>query len=143
MNRTQEQRDRTIAYALLRVFLGVNIALHGIARLLGPTSFQSKIESQFAHAPLPHPLVAAFAFVLPWAEAIFGLLILAGFWTRFALIAGAILMIVLTFGTCLIQDWPTAGTQLVYMAVYMLLIFLLNYNRWSADALLHQGRHSR
>jgi thiosulfate dehydrogenase (quinone) large subunit len=135
MSPTQELEDRRIAYALLRAFLGVNIAIHGLSRLwAGPAVFQSKIEAQFAHAPLPHAAVAAFALLLPWAEAILGLLVLVGAATRLALIGGALLMIVLTFGSGLLQDWSAAGIQLTYAIAYALLLFLRTYNGWSIDA---------
>ena len=140
VNESRELRDRTPAYALLRVFLGVNIALHGISRLLDAAKFRGAVEAQFAHAPLPHPLISAFVLALPWAETVLGVLILAGLWTRIALIGGALVMIALTFGSCLIQDWPVVGIQLVYQLAYFVLLFLHNYNHWSADQLLHSGR---
>lgn len=131
--------DRTLAYALLRLFLGVNIAMHGISRLaFGSAKFHAAIETQFAHTPLPHPLIAAFAVALPWAEACLGLLLVVGLFTRVALAAGALLMVVLTFGSSLLQDWQIAGIQLIYALAYFLLLFLLSYNRWSLDQLRHR-----
>jgi thiosulfate dehydrogenase (quinone) large subunit len=142
MNPTEELNDRRIAYALLRVFLGVNIALHGVSRLwAGPTAFQSKIEAQFARAPLPHAAVSAFALLLPWAEATVGLFVLLGVATRLALIGGALLMIVLTFGSSLVQDWSVAGIQLIYAIAYALLLFLHTCNGWSIDSWLHPRSH--
>jgi len=127
-------RDYLLAYALLRVMLGVNIAMHGISRILmGAGIFAAGIEKQFAATVLPHFAVAAFANVLPWAEASIGLLILFGVATRFALVAGALLMIVLTFGSTLHQDWQIAGIQLIYAIAYALLIAFQRYNAFSAD----------
>lgn len=130
-------RDYSLAYALLRAFLGVNIAMHGISRILmGVGVFASGIEKQFAATILPHFAVAAFAHVLPWAEASIGLLILFGVATRFALVAGALLMIVLTFGSNLHQDWQVAGLQLIYAVVYAVLISFHRYNALSLDQFL-------
>jgi thiosulfate dehydrogenase [quinone] large subunit len=135
MTPAQELNDRRLAYALLRAFLGVNIAIHGVSRLwAGSALFQAKLEAQFAHAPLPHSALAAFALLLPWAEAILGLLVLLGAATRLALIGGALLMIALTFGSGLLQDWSAAGIQLTYAIAYALLLFLRSYNGWSIDA---------
>ena len=133
MDENQEFRDHTIAYGLLRIFLGVNIALHGISRFLDPSKFQGMIETQFAHSPLPHPTVIAFAHLLPWAESAVGVLVVAVLMTRLSLIVGALIMIVLTFGSSLIQDWQVAGLQLVYQIAYFTLLFLRRYNHWSAD----------
>jgi len=44
----------TLAYALLRITLGINIALHGISRTLaGPGTFVASLTKQFAATPLP------------------------------------------------------------------------------------------
>ena len=139
MNGNGELQNRTLAYTLLRLFLGVNIAMHGISRLAFDSShFRATVEGQFAHSPLPHPLVFAFTLTLPWAEASLGLLILAGLFTRVALAGGALLMVILTFGSSLVQDWQIAGVQLIYAIAYSLLLFALRYNNWSADAWLRR-----
>lgn len=129
-------RDYSLAYALLRATLGVNIAMHGISRILaGVGGFAAGLEKQFAATPLPHVAVSAFAHALPWAEAIIGLLILFGVATRVALVLGALLILVLTFGTNLHQDWNVAGLQLIYAVVYSLLIAFHRYNAFSLDRL--------
>lgn len=129
--------DHSLAYALLRVMLGVNIAMHGISRILaGVGIFAAGLEKQFAATPLPHFAVSAFGHVLPWAEASIGLLILVGLGTRFALVAGALLMIVLTFGSTLHQDWQIAGLQLIYAIAYAILIAFQEHNSLSLDRLL-------
>jgi len=126
--------DYSAAYALLRATLGVNIAMHGISRILGGVgAFAAGLEKQFAATALPNFAVAAFAHALPWAEAAIGLLILFGAATQFALIAGALLILVLTFGTNLHQDWQVAGLQLIYAVVYALLIAFRRYNAFSLD----------
>jgi thiosulfate dehydrogenase [quinone] large subunit len=134
-------RDYSLAYALLRATLGVNIAMHGISRILaGVGGFAAGLEKQFAATPLPHFAVAAFAHALPWAEAIIGLLILFGVATRVALVLGALLILVLTFGTNLHQDWNVAGLQLIYAVVYALLIAFRSYNAFSLDRLLSRTK---
>jgi thiosulfate dehydrogenase [quinone] large subunit len=133
--------DKLTAYALLRVTLGTNIAMHGLSRIIaGPAVFSSKLTTQFVASPLPQPLVHAFGQGLPWVEGLFGLLLLIGLRTRAALIGGALLMLVLTFGSSLIQDWQAASTQLLYAAVYTALLFLLRFNGWSIDALLERKK---
>jgi thiosulfate dehydrogenase [quinone] large subunit len=134
-----ENRDLSLAYFLLRATLGVNILLHGVARLLsGPGHFAATIVHQFQASPLPHPLVVAFAWTLPWAEAFLGLFLLIGLFTRAALILGALLILVLTFGTCLLQNWLVAGDQLIYAAVYAVLLAFVSANRFSLDTLVHR-----
>jgi thiosulfate dehydrogenase [quinone] large subunit len=131
--------DLSLAYLFLRATLGVNIMLHGVARLLGGSGrFVSMLAQQYHSAPLPHSLVAAFAYSLPWIEAALGLLVLVGLFTRVSLSLGALLILVLTFGSSLLEDWQAAGLQLVYAAVYAALLAWVSANRFSVDAFIHR-----
>jgi len=135
------EHDKFTAYALLRITLGMNITMHGLSRLIaGSNAFSGKLVEQFAHAPLPPVLVQLFGQSLPWVECFFGLLLLIGLRTRAAIIGGALLILVLTFGSSLIQDWQAASAQLLYAAVYAALLFLLRFNGWSIDALLQRRK---
>jgi len=132
--------DFTAGYTVLRVALGVNIAVHGLARLLpGPGRFVSQLTKQFSTTFLPAPAVSAFGYGLPWIEGALGVLILLGALTRPALLAGALLIAVLSFGSCLIQDWNAAGFQLIYATVYALLLASCRYNAISIDRWLGRG----
>lgn len=111
--------DLSLAYVLLRITLGINIALHGISRIVaGPASFASSLTKEFSSTVLPHFAVRGFGYALPWLEALIGLLILFGALTRVALIAGALLIFLITFGSTLHQDWDIAGLPLIYALVY-------------------------
>ena len=126
--------DSSLAYALLRITLGLNIFMHGTSRLLaGISNFVSGMTKMFQSTVLPTAVVVPFGYALPWLEAGLGFLIIVGFRTREALVAGALLMLALTFGTALRQDWDVAGVQLLYSAVYAALIATLRYNRLSLD----------
>ena len=126
--------DSSLAYALLRITLGLNIFMHGTSRLLaGVGNFVSGMIKLFQSTVLPAAVVVPFGYALPWLEAGLGFLIIVGFRTREALVAGSLLMLALTFGTALRQDWDVAGVQLLYSAVYAALIAALRYNRLSVD----------
>jgi thiosulfate dehydrogenase (quinone) large subunit len=130
-----ESSDERLAYALLRVVVGTNLMMHGVSRMIaGPGEFAAKLVMQFAHAPLPAWSVWAFGLTLPAIEGGLGVLLLVGLRTRAALIAASALIIVLTFGSSLLQDWAAAGIQLTYAVVYAALLFLHRYNGWSVDA---------
>jgi thiosulfate dehydrogenase [quinone] large subunit len=130
-----ETRDERLAYALLRAVVGTNLMMHGVSRMIaGPGEFAAKLVMQFAHVPLPAWSVWAFGLVLPAIEGGLGLLLLIGLRTRAALIAASAVVIVLTFGSTLLQDWSATATQLTYAAVYAALIFLFRHNGWSVDA---------
>ncbi|GGG85230.1 DoxX family membrane protein [Edaphobacter dinghuensis] len=140
MEAALENGDQQLAYALLRIVVGLNLLMHGISRMLiGPGVFASKLVGQFAHAPLPVWSIWSFGMVLPAIEALLGLLLLIGLRTRATLVAGSLLIMVLTFGSALVQDWPAAGLQLTYALVYFVLLLLLQYNGWSVDAWMARG----
>jgi thiosulfate dehydrogenase [quinone] large subunit len=133
------QKDVALAYFLLRATIGTNIFIHGLSRILaGPSHFADALVPAFQHAPLSSGLVHLFALTLPCAESIIGLLVLTGIRTRLALVAGALLILMLTFGATLNQDWESAGLQLIYAAVYASLLACRHYNTFSIDALLEK-----
>jgi len=80
-------------------------------------------------------VVRLFAFVLPFAETLVGLLLTLGLWTRLALVSGGLLIIALVFGTALRTDWDMLGIQMIYAAIYYLLLVSRTYDRFSIDHL--------
>jgi thiosulfate dehydrogenase [quinone] large subunit len=131
------RRGPALAFLLLRLTLGLNICMHGVSRLAaGPAAFANSLIPIFQNTPLPAWSVHIFGLILPWAEAILGFLLLIGFCTSVALLAGSLLILVLTLGTTLRQDWSTAGVQLIYAAVYAALLALGRWNDYSLDRLL-------
>jgi thiosulfate dehydrogenase (quinone) large subunit len=136
-------KDAALAYLFLRATLGLNIFIHGLSRILvGPAAFAATLVQQFHATPLPSGIVSAFAYALPWVEAVIGLLVLLGAATRFALCAGALLILVLTFGSTLHQDWEVAGLQLIYAAIYAALLAFRDNNAFSVDGVLKQKQQS-
>lgn len=126
--------DEQVAYALLRAVVGTNLLMHGVIRVItGKAAFAAHLSEQFARSPLPEWSVRGFGMVLPAVEGLVGLLLLIGWKTRVALIAASLLMLVLTFGSALVQDWNAAGVQLLYALVFSVLLFLRRYNGWSLD----------
>jgi thiosulfate dehydrogenase [quinone] large subunit len=131
-------RDRCIAYGIFRFALGVNIFIHGIVRIFGsgPKDFASKTTQSFLPTLLPMWLVFGFLVVLPFVETALGALIAMGLFTRWSLIVGGLLMVLLIFGNALRSDWATVGVQMIYSISYYLLLSHLGRNGLSLDALL-------
>jgi thiosulfate dehydrogenase [quinone] large subunit len=127
--------DRRLAYAILRLTLGINILIHGLVRLPQLASFADGLVQAFAKTSLPRQVVHLFAFFLPFAEMFVGLLLTLGLWTRLALVSGGLLIIALVFGTALRGDWDTLGIQMIYAAIYYLLLVSRTYDRFSIDQL--------
>jgi len=131
---TQKTTDRNLAYLFLRIFLGINIAFHGVSRIhSGVAGFATELVSQFVNTPLPSRMVHFFAVSLPFAEALIGALVFIGLLSRLTYCAGFVLIISLTFGSTLRQDWTAAGWQLLYAFAYATLLAFREYNVYSAD----------
>ncbi len=130
--------DLVWAYAILRVSFGANIMLHGVSRfVMGHAAFLAYLNHYFEHAKVvPLGTLPAFAYVLPWLETGFGLLLMLGLATRFALIGGAIVITCLVIGTNLAQDWLVSGLQLIYAFLYYYLLAHIAENRISVDAMM-------
>jgi thiosulfate dehydrogenase [quinone] large subunit len=129
--------EKSLAYGLLRVAVGVNFAGHGLIRLyVGASQFVNSTAEHLSKSPLPHGLVIGFLYMVPVVEAFVGIALIAGLMTRFVLVVSSVLMIALTIGVTSNQQWDIAGQQLVYSAVLFVLLFLHEYNDFSADRLI-------
>ena len=133
---------KALAYALLRLALGINIFGHGLFRILsGVGAFANGMVVGMDKGPLPHALSLGFGYCIPWIELTLGTLMLLGLFTRFALAAGSAFIIALTFGTTSTQNWQGAGGQLLYSLVFFVLLWFVEANSISVDAVLHrQGK---
>jgi thiosulfate dehydrogenase [quinone] large subunit len=134
--------DRALAVLLLRLALGLDILLHGVTRLFlgGLAAFVNSTAAQFQHTVLPMWQVRAFATAIPFIEIIVGLLLVAGFALRWTLVAGAVLMIALEFGTAMRSDWTVLSSQLLYSLLYSALLFCREYDVYSLDAVRRRPR---
>ena len=130
-------QNTDMAYTLLRLALGLNIFIHGLGRL-GP-NYQKFVDwtlGLFQGSPLPEFAVTAFAHSIPVLELVIGGLVLLGLFTFPALIAGTLVMIALMTGMCVLQKWEIVGIQMNYILLYSILIFFLQNNQISVDALI-------
>ena len=131
--------DRKLAYFLLRFTLGVSIFFHGVTRLPHLGVFANTIVKQFAETPLPSFLVRPFAVGVAIEETVTGFLLIAGCWTRWALIIGILAMASFILGNSLIAGFPTVAIDLTYAAIYAALLAALEYNSISVDKTFLKG----
>ncbi len=123
--------DRT-AYILLRLGIGISMFGHGVVRLPKLEAFSAWMVKSFEKSFLPEFLVTPFSYVLPVAEFLIGLLLLAGLFTRAALISGAVVVLLLLFGTSMIENWEALPSQLIHLAFFAV---LLQYFKTDTSAL--------
>ena len=112
-----------IGYFLFRLTLGVDIFFHGFMRLLtGLSAWEVGQAAAFVDTPLPMPLVHLFLYTLPFIEIALGACTILGLFTRWALIGGSVMMMILVFGNTQRQEWATVGNNMHYVLYYWLLI---------------------
>ena len=85
---------------------------------------------------LPEGLVRPYTMALPYLELSIGLLLLAGFQTRRALIFSALLIISLDAGLLMQLKHDTVALNTIYLLALLPAIQWENYNRWALDSLL-------
>jgi thiosulfate dehydrogenase [quinone] large subunit len=126
--------DKSLAYALLRIAFGVNFAGHGLIRIYnGVGAFATSTAEHLAKSPLPHGFILGFSYAVPFLEAVLGLTLILGVFTRISLICGAVFMMALTIGITANQQWDVASQQLVYSVVFFLLLYLIEHNALAFD----------
>lgn len=127
---------RRVAFALLRVALGVVFLFSGIGKLMGGIgNFAGKMSELFA-GKLPSALVLPFAYSLPFLEVTIGALIVLGLFTRLALALSGALLVALTFGMVMAGDPPTVAHNVQYAFVNFVLLWFCEMNGYAIDRLL-------
>jgi thiosulfate dehydrogenase [quinone] large subunit len=128
----------TKSYLLTRLAIGASMFGHGLVRLPKLPGFSNWMMGQFRHSMLPPALVLPFSYILPVAEFLIGLLLLLGLFMEKALIAGAIVMILLTLGTTSIENWDAIPSQLIHVAFFAVLLVFAEYNSYAVDGALRR-----
>ncbi len=135
--------DLSLAHALARIALGINIAMHGLPRLADLPTFAWHVQPQFAHTFLPSAAIDLVVYIVPAGEAVIGLLLILGLWLRPTLIAGLLLLYPLIFGINLIQKMDVAAEQLIYVFLYAALLATAHCDRFSVDGWRRRSRAAR
>jgi thiosulfate dehydrogenase [quinone] large subunit len=86
------QSDKALAYVTFRLSLGIGGLMHGLVRLpIMATSAADMAKGTI----LPGWFIYAFGLVLPFLEALIGISLIVGLLTKWALLAGSLLMSIL------------------------------------------------
>jgi len=104
---------------LFRFGLGIDMLMHGVVRIPNLEAFVSHSSAGFKTSFLPAVMVTYFLYLLPFIEAIIGLLILIGGKAgRLGYVAGGFLIGILLFGTASHQAWDIASEQVIYLIAF-------------------------
>jgi thiosulfate dehydrogenase [quinone] large subunit len=132
----QMQKNPGRTYLLARLPIAVSMFGHGLDRIPKLQGFSNHLVEQFSKSMLPAPLVTPFSYILPFAELLTGVLLILGLFTRYACVLGVLIMLVLIFGSCMIEQWDNVFSQIIYGAYFALLYYFAFYNRYSFDRLV-------
>ncbi len=129
----------TTTFLLARLAVAVSLFGHGLVRLPKLNGFSHWMVKQFELSMLPKILVVPFSYVLPIAEFTIGLLLILGLFTRQALVAGSVVMLLLIFGSCMIEEWDAIPSQLIHVAFCtVLLSYVKEYNSFTMDKFIQR-----
>ncbi|MEP6746431.1 MAG: DoxX family protein [Bacteroidota bacterium] len=127
------------AYLLARLAIGCSMLTHGLVRMPKLTGFSNWMLGQFQKSMLPAALIKPFSYALPFAELITGILLVAGLFTRIGLIMGSIIMLVLIFGSGMIENWDVIPSQLIHIVFFTVLLIFIAHNDWALDNLFNKN----
>lgn len=120
----------------MRSAIGISLLGHGLVRLPKIAAFSHWMAGTFKQAMIPQTMVVPFGYILPFAEFGIGLLLLLGLLYRQALIAGGIVMGLLIFGSCMVENWDAIPSQLIHVAFFVILLQFESSNTYTLDHLL-------
>jgi thiosulfate dehydrogenase (quinone) large subunit len=139
-------RDLPIAYLMVRLTMGFHMFAHGGVRLPILLDFASQTATEFAPVRLiglpffPAWLVYPFALSVPVVEFLVGVLLILGFRTKLAGIAGGVTLLLLMFGQVARMNFATAHLMWFYVLIFALLVGSNFADRYSIDRM---GRSRR
>jgi thiosulfate dehydrogenase [quinone] large subunit len=128
-------KNQYTAYFFSRAAVGLSMATHGLVRIPKIDKFSNGMLEQFASSIIPAPLVNAFSHALPFLELATGIMLCFGVFTRIGLVLGNIIMLMLLFGTGMIENWEAIPSQLIHVAFFSVLLVYLDLNKFSIDDL--------
>ena len=131
--------SQVAGYTTLRLAIGMSMLVHGLNRIGRMREFAETTAKMFAATWLPRPAVLGFSYATPSVELAIGVLVLPGLFTRTGLVAGGLWMVILIFGSSLIEKYDVVGIQLIYSSIFAALLYYHEANLISVDALLRHG----
>ena len=128
------------AYLLLRLAIGTSMFGHGLVRLPKLNAFSTGMVGNFSKSFLPLALVSPFSYILPIAEFTIGLLLITGLFTRLSSVAGGFVMVLLIFGTTMVENWDAIPVQLIHAAFFATLLQFAESNTYALDNFLYKKK---
>jgi len=107
-------KDFKTAFFFLRLPIAVSLLGHGLVRLPKLQTFSDWMVTTMEKSMIPAALIIPFSYVLPIAEAIIGIFLLINFKIKYTLYSALVVMSILIFGSCSIENWSAIESQLLH-----------------------------
>lgn len=107
-------KDFKTAFFFLRLPIAISLLGHGLVRIPKLHTFSEWMVTTMEKSMIPKLVIVPFGYVLPFAEAILGILLLINFKTKYTLYSALVLMSILIFGSCSIENWSAIEAQLLH-----------------------------
>jgi len=130
--------NNPLTFLLLRLGMGASLLGHGLVRLPKLAGFSNWMTTLFSHSMIPKLLVLPFSYLLPIAEFLIGTMLVLGLLTKQALLAGSIVMLILIFGSCMIEEWSALPSQVIHLFILSALLSQLPLNSFATDHLFNK-----
>ena len=143
------ERDLPVAYLMVRLTMGFHMFAHGGVRLPILFEFASQTVTEFSPVRLiglplfPGWFVYPFALSVPIVEFLVGVLLILGFKTKLAGLAGGVTLLLLMFGQVARMNFGTAHLMWFYVLIFALLVGANFADRYSFDRMARSRRPLR
>lgn len=107
-------KDFKTAFFFLKLPIAISLLGHGLVRIPKLHIFSEWMVTTMEKSMIPKLIIVPFGYVLPFAEAILGILLLINFKTKYTLYSAIVLMSILIFGSCSIENWSAIEAQLLH-----------------------------
>ena len=125
--------NSNIAYLFLRLGIGISFFGHGLVRMPKLLEFSNWMVDKFKDSMLPDVLVIPFSYALPVGEFVVGLLLTLGLFTKQTAIGGGVIILMLIFGSCAIEEWNALPSQMIHILFIVILLTQITHNQISID----------
>ncbi len=127
-------KDFKTIFFFLRLPIAISLFGHGLVRLPKLGTFSNWMVTSMEKSVIPDFLILPFSYVLPIAEFLIGLSLLIGFRTNYTIYSGMVLMSILIFGSCSVENWSAIEAQLLHtFYMFGLLWFYEKYKPASTE----------
>ncbi len=115
-------------FFIIRLPIAMSFLGHGLVRIPKLQAFSNWMVQEMEPSGIPSILLIPYSYILPFAEALLGVLLILGYKPRYTIAASIILITTLIFGSSMIENWGAIQAQLVHAICLIFLLWLYEKN---------------